>query len=110
MEGKKHRHLRNDSPPPSLGNSPKLLGCVMALRGVLVAVAAAVSFAGAVPYNQIVALEELFESTDGKAWFDNSNWGIGDPCDVGWFGVWCTSRGGDMCVATFCGLVYNAAL
>jgi hypothetical protein len=60
----------------------------MLMLGVAVAVAASAS--AAVPYDQIVALSDLFSSTNGEGWRDSSNWGIGDPCGYKWFGVLCT--------------------
>jgi hypothetical protein len=59
---------------------------------LIVAVATALACAhAAVPFNQIVALNELFSDTGGKEWRNNSNWGIGDPCSNAWFGVECSN-------------------
>ncbi len=60
---------------------------------VVVAVAAAASASAAVPYNQIVALNDLFSSTSGKGWTRSDNWGIGDPCANSWFSVTCRNSG-----------------
>ncbi len=57
---------------------------------LVVAVAVAASASAAVPYDQIVALNDLFSSTNGKGWHRAENWGIGDPCGYKWFGVGCT--------------------
>jgi hypothetical protein len=58
---------------------------------LVVAVAVAASASAAVPYDQIVALNDLFWSTNGKGWSFYDNWGVGDPCDNAWFGVSCTN-------------------
>merc|ERR1712023_130161 len=34
---------------------------------------------------------DLYESTAGDGWSNNSGWGSGDPCDSAWYGVECTS-------------------
>ncbi len=68
--------------------------CMLVL---VVAVAVAASASAAVPYNQVVALNELFSSTSGKGWYRSDNWGVGDPCGNAWFGVAC--RNGVMYVA-----------
>jgi hypothetical protein len=60
---------------------------------LVVAVAVAASASAAVPYDQIVALMDLFSSTYGKGWNRVDNWGIGDPCENSWFGVSCTDGG-----------------
>jgi hypothetical protein len=69
----------------------------MVLALAAVAAITAVAASAAVPYNQIVALEELFNSTGGPAWQNSAHWGVGDPCASGWFGVRC-SQDGDVCV------------
>jgi hypothetical protein len=58
---------------------------------LVVAVAVAASASAAVPYNQVVALNELFSNTSGKGWTRSDNWGVGDPCGNAWFGVSCTN-------------------
>ncbi len=64
---------------------------------LVVAVAVAASASAAVPYNQVVALNELFSSTSGKGWHFNDNWGVGDPCGNNWINLGC--KNGVMCVA-----------
>ena len=39
------------------------------------------------------ALIALYNSTNGSGWNDNTNWGVGDPCNDGWYGVTCNSDG-----------------
>jgi len=46
------------------------------------------SFA-AVPFEEREALVQLYFSTNGDNWVDNSGWLTGDPCDNGWYGVNC---------------------
>jgi hypothetical protein len=58
---------------------------------LVVTVAVAASASAAVPYNQVVALNELFSNTSGKGWTRSDNWGVGDPCGNAWFGVSCTN-------------------
>jgi hypothetical protein len=43
----------------------------------------------AAPDHQRVALVDLFQSTDGASWTDNTNWLQGDPCQNNWFGIMC---------------------
>ncbi|MCP4046103.1 MAG: hypothetical protein GY732_08960 [Gammaproteobacteria bacterium] len=38
---------------------------------------------------EVAALTELYNSTGGDNWTDNSNWLVGDPCADSWFGVVC---------------------
>ncbi len=47
--------------------------CMLVL---VVTVALAASASAAVPYNQVVALNELFSSTSGKGWTRSDNWGV----------------------------------
>eukprot|EP01094_Clydonella_sp_ATCC50884_P016195 TRINITY_DN2693_c0_g1_i1.p1 TRINITY_DN2693_c0_g1~~TRINITY_DN2693_c0_g1_i1.p1 ORF type:complete len:538 (+),score=141.00 TRINITY_DN2693_c0_g1_i1:147-1760(+) len=42
------------------------------------------------PDVQVQALKDLYESTNGDDWHDNSNWMHGDPCAREWYGVQCT--------------------
>ncbi len=37
------------------------------------------------------ALMALYNSTNGPSWHSNSGWGVGDPCDMKWYGVKCDS-------------------
>lgn len=47
------------------------------------------SIEAAVPQIERDALVELYNSTDGPNWTDNTNWLTGDPCDDSWFGIYC---------------------
>jgi hypothetical protein len=38
---------------------------------------------------QLVALEELYNNTNGPEWNTNTNWLVGDPCSDNWFGLAC---------------------
>jgi hypothetical protein len=58
---------------------------------VMLVLAVAASASAALPYNQVVALNELFSSTNGKGWSRSDNWGIGDPCANSWFGLSCAN-------------------
>jgi hypothetical protein len=58
---------------------------------VLVVAVVAASASAAVPYNQVVALSELFSKTSGDGWHRSDNWGVGDPCGNAWWGVSCTN-------------------
>ena len=37
------------------------------------------------------ALMVLYDSTNGPNWRWNTGWGVGDPCDMAWYGVTCDS-------------------
>ncbi len=65
----------------------------MWLRLCVVVVAVARWASAAAPYNQVMALNELFHSTNGKWWDNSENWGVGDPCEEGWYGVFCAENG-----------------
>jgi M6 family metalloprotease-like protein len=39
--------------------------------------------------SEVNALIELYNSTGGGSWTDNTNWLVGDPCADKWFGVEC---------------------
>eukprot|EP01095_Lingulamoeba_sp_RSL-Kostka_P002955 TRINITY_DN13860_c0_g1_i1.p1 TRINITY_DN13860_c0_g1~~TRINITY_DN13860_c0_g1_i1.p1 ORF type:complete len:442 (-),score=83.05 TRINITY_DN13860_c0_g1_i1:62-1348(-) len=38
------------------------------------------------------ALEDLYNFCNGDAWFNNTNWLKGDPCEENWYGVQCTTE------------------
>jgi hypothetical protein len=38
---------------------------------------------------ELGALNDLYADTEGFQWYDNSNWGTGDPCLNTWYGVMC---------------------
>ena len=40
------------------------------------------------------ALVDLYYSTNGDWWTDNTNWISGDPCVNHWHGVTCDEQGG----------------
>ena len=42
-----------------------------------------------VPIEKIDALMELYNSTNGDSWYNNANWGMGDPCINSWHGIIC---------------------
>ena len=35
------------------------------------------------------SLMDLFMSTGGKTWKNNTGWGLGEPCLIYWYGVDC---------------------
>eukprot|EP01125_Pyxidicula_operculata_P021722 TRINITY_DN857_c0_g1_i1.p1 TRINITY_DN857_c0_g1~~TRINITY_DN857_c0_g1_i1.p1 ORF type:complete len:512 (+),score=56.47 TRINITY_DN857_c0_g1_i1:562-2097(+) len=39
--------------------------------------------------SDLVALTDLYDSTNGINWFNHENWTIGDPCSNHWFGIEC---------------------
>ena len=39
------------------------------------------------------ALEDFYLSTNGQQWTNNSGWMKGDPCQNGWYGIYCSSDG-----------------
>ncbi len=45
----------------------------------------------AVPPAERQALVDLYNSTGGAAWTNNTNWNTGDPCDNNWFGIACNA-------------------
>ena len=45
-----------------------------------------------------VALIKLYDDLNGDKWTNNYNWGYGDPCLDGWFGVWCRKINGRFAV------------
>ena len=49
------------------------------------------------------ALEDFYRSTDGAQWTNNSKWMKGDPCQDGWYGIYCSQGGRVLELA----LVYN---
>ncbi len=49
------------------------------------------------------ALEDFYNSTKGQQWSNNSGWMKGDPCQDGWYGIYCSSDGRVLQL----GLVYN---
>ena len=42
-----------------------------------------------VPDDERIALMSLYSDLRGASWRRNDNWGTGDPCIDGWFGIWC---------------------
>jgi hypothetical protein len=42
---------------------------------------------------EINALIDLYSSTNGNLWDNNTNWLDGDPCENRWFGVSCNDTG-----------------
>jgi hypothetical protein len=48
---------------------------------------------GAATPQQILALEELYNSTNGPSWINSTNWLEGDPCSNSWFGINCSETG-----------------
>eukprot|EP01124_Arcella_intermedia_P003429 TRINITY_DN11889_c0_g1_i1.p1 TRINITY_DN11889_c0_g1~~TRINITY_DN11889_c0_g1_i1.p1 ORF type:complete len:630 (-),score=129.69 TRINITY_DN11889_c0_g1_i1:104-1993(-) len=38
------------------------------------------------------ALMDLYEATAGKQWLSKDNWGQGDPCTHGWYGITCKNH------------------
>lgn len=49
------------------------------------------------------ALEDFYKSTNGNQWVNNSKWMKGDPCQDGWYGLYCSQDGHVLEL----GLVYN---
>ena len=41
------------------------------------------------PQSQIDALTDLYTSTNGPSWNNQTNWLEGDPCSNQWYGVTC---------------------
>ena len=37
----------------------------------------------------VTALARLFDAAGGLTWLNNSGWGVGEPCEDGWYGVYC---------------------
>ena len=48
---------------------------------------------GSVSKTELLALYDLYGSTNGMDWTDNDNWMKGDPCEDNWIGVTCDSTG-----------------
>ncbi len=48
--------------------------------------------------DQVLALVDLYNSTDGLQWLASTHWTIGDPCLNGWYNVSCVT-GGPGCYA-----------
>ena len=48
-----------------------------------------VSAACTTPPEQVSALMDLYQATNGPDWAQNFFWGVGDPCDNDWFGLIC---------------------
>ncbi len=71
-------------------SQPLLVVLVAALAILLAPFSTAVP-----PPAQLLALEALFNSTNGPDWDDFDSWMTGDPCstDSGWFGIDCDSSG-----------------
>jgi hypothetical protein len=46
-------------------------------------------FVGATPSDQVDALVDLFDATNGPQWKNSQNWLQGDPCTNMWHGVTC---------------------
>lgn len=46
------------------------------------------------PLSEINALKDLFNTTNGAYWRDNTNWMLGDPCQNKWYGVACVEDQG----------------
>ena len=81
---------------------PAFVLVTLFIVGALFAVLTAVQAVGAAPdafdcasadvnEQDCRALVELYESTNGHAWIDNTNWLSGSPCS-GWFGVTCSGK------------------
>ena len=49
------------------------------------------------------ALEDFYKSTEGATWVNSSGWMKGDPCQDGWYGIYCSSDGRVLDLS----LVYN---
>ena len=45
------------------------------------------------PQSEIDALMALYDSTGGDFWYNNTNWGVGDPATNNWYGVVCNASG-----------------
>ena len=40
---------------------------------------------------EIQALQDVYAACNGQAWYNNTNWLVGDPCTHQWFGISCSS-------------------
>tara|TARA_R110002050_G_scaffold49752_6_gene115347 strand:- start:1556 stop:2731 length:1176 start_codon:yes stop_codon:yes gene_type:complete len=46
-----------------------------------------------IPDNEVSALMDLYDATNGQDWRYKWNWGSTNPCVTGWFGVSCDAEG-----------------
>ena len=44
------------------------------------------------PQSQIDALTDLYNSTNGPSWKNQTNWLEGDPCSNQWYGITCKNH------------------
>jgi len=42
---------------------------------------------------EIQTLQNLYQSTNGPYWYNDTNWNYGDPCTNQWWGVKCSAKG-----------------